>query len=197
MLSDHSAECFLRVVTFTSWDMRRLFGAGTGWPTGESLVAGDAQDVLPLANDADRPLRVANLAPAGATLSSFNYRYDKADNSTRVTEATGSVVTLLYDNVLRLTRELRAGVAAYALTHTYDAAGNRTTRTDQRRGSGDQSAGQLCQAIAVTRTHRYGMIRLSRCMAHKMGRATTISTGHVLGWHQPVGLERATGEHLL
>jgi len=76
---------------------------------------------------ADRVTRLANLGPGGVTLSSFGYAYDGVGNRQRVIEATGNRVTWSYDNLYRLTRELRSGSNSYAITYTYDAAGNRLT----------------------------------------------------------------------
>jgi RHS repeat-associated protein len=81
-------------------------------------------------DDANQLLRLANLSSAGTTLSSFAYVYNAVGNRTRVVEGNGDRVTWSYDNAYQLTREVRSGAKGYAVTCTYDAAGNRLTRTD-------------------------------------------------------------------
>jgi RHS repeat-associated protein len=78
-------------------------------------------------DQADRLTRLVNLFPNGTTLSSFQYRLDPTGTRTRVVEATGDVVSWGYDNAYQLTKELRSGANAYAITYTYDGAGNRLT----------------------------------------------------------------------
>jgi RHS repeat-associated protein len=79
---------------------------------------------------ADRLMRLANIAAAGTTISSFAYLYDLTANRTRVIEANGDRVTWSYDSIYQLTRELRSGVNSYAVTYSYDPAGNRLTMRD-------------------------------------------------------------------
>jgi YD repeat-containing protein len=75
-------------------------------------------------------LRLANIRANSTTISSFDYKYDLADHRTRVTEADGTRVTWGYDDLYQLTRELRSGANAYAITYSYDPAGNRLTKRD-------------------------------------------------------------------
>jgi RHS repeat-associated protein len=79
---------------------------------------------------AGRLLRLANLGPGGATLSSFDYTYDAANNRTRVVEDDGDTTRWTYDNTYQLLAEKRSGADAYAVTYTYDPAGNRLTTWD-------------------------------------------------------------------
>jgi RHS repeat-associated protein len=81
-------------------------------------------------DDANELLRVVNFTPAGVTISSFAYKYDPAGNRIRVVEANGDQVTWSYDNAYQLTREIRSGANAYAITYSYDPVGNRLTKRD-------------------------------------------------------------------
>jgi RHS repeat-associated protein len=64
------------------------------------------------------------------TLSSFDYRYDAADNRTRVAEVDGSIVTWSYDDAYQLTRAQRTGSVPYVITYAYNPSGNRLTKRD-------------------------------------------------------------------
>src|SRR5262249_40874280 len=79
---------------------------------------------------ADRLTRLVNLTTTGATISSFRYAYDLADNRTRVIESNGDTVTWGYDALYQLIRELRSGANSYAVTYSHDLVGNRLTMRD-------------------------------------------------------------------
>jgi RHS repeat-associated protein len=79
---------------------------------------------------ADRLKRLANIKSDGTTISSFDYAVDAVGNRTRVAEVNGDRVTWSYDNTYQLRRERRSGANAYDITHTYDAVGNQTLKTD-------------------------------------------------------------------
>ena len=81
-------------------------------------------------DSADRLTRLANIKSDGTTISSFAYALDAVGNRTRVVEVNGDRVTWSYDNTYQLTREQRSGANAYDITHTYDAVGNQTLKTD-------------------------------------------------------------------
>jgi YD repeat-containing protein len=49
---------------------------------------------------------------------------------TSVVESSGDRVTWSYDSAYQLLNERRSGVNGYNVTHTYDAAGNRTVKID-------------------------------------------------------------------
>jgi YD repeat-containing protein len=76
-------------------------------------------------DDAGRLLRIANVIPGVATISSFGYGYDPAGNRTRVIEANGDRVTWSYDNLYQLIHERRSGANNYDVTYAYDSSGNR------------------------------------------------------------------------
>jgi RHS repeat-associated protein len=76
---------------------------------------------------ADRLTHLANMPPIGTSTSTFDYAYDKADNRTRVAEASANRVTWTYDASYQLLSERRSGGSGYAITYSYDAAGNRLT----------------------------------------------------------------------
>ena len=104
---------------------------------------------------ADQLLRLANMAPAGTTISSFTYKLDPIGNRKRVTEVDGSVVTWAYDNTYQLLGERRFGSNSYAITYSYDPTGNRLTQ----RNSGtpttytyDAANELLTQSVATGRT---------------------------------------------
>jgi len=95
------------------------------------------------------------MAPAGTTISSFAYKLDPVGNRKRVTEVDGSVVTWAYDNTYQLLGERRFGSNSYAITYSYDPAGNRLTQ----RNSGtpttytyDAANELLTQSVATGRT---------------------------------------------
>jgi len=77
---------------------------------------------------ADNLLRLANMGTSGTTISSFAYKLDPVGNRRRVTEVDGSVVTWAYDNTYQLLGQRRWGSNSYAITYTYDPAGNRLTQ---------------------------------------------------------------------
>ena len=77
---------------------------------------------------ANHLLRLANMSPSGTTISSFAYKLDPVSNRSRVTEVDGSVVTWAYDNTYQLLGQRRWGSNSYAITYTYDPAGNRLTQ---------------------------------------------------------------------
>ncbi|MCX6629270.1 MAG: hypothetical protein NTW28_16760 [Candidatus Solibacter sp.] len=72
----------------------------------------------------------------GATLASYAYTLGPAGNRARVSELGGRSVNYTYDGVYRLTNETIAGAAANngAIGYTYDAVGNRLTRTSTSAG---------------------------------------------------------------
>ena len=87
--------------------------------------------------------------------SSFSYKLDPVGNRKRVTEIDGSIVTWAYDNTYQLLGERRWGSNSYAITYTYDPAGNRLTQ----RNSGtpttytyDVANELLTQSVATGRT---------------------------------------------
>lgn len=59
-------------------------------------------------------------------MQSFGYQLDNAGNRKKVTEAGGGTITWTYDNLYRLTDEVRSGVNTH---FEYDAAGNRDSMT--------------------------------------------------------------------
>jgi len=79
---------------------------------------------------AGRNTEVHNVSSIDVTLSRFNYSYDAAGNKVQVLEHSGDVVTWSYDATYQLTREHRSGIHGYDTAYTYDAAGNRTVKTD-------------------------------------------------------------------
>jgi RHS repeat-associated protein len=74
----------------------------------------------PSGSDQPEPLFFFNLQ-----LSSGHPR-----NRSRVVEANGDTVTWSYDDAYQLTREIRSGANSYAITYSYDPAGNRLTKRD-------------------------------------------------------------------
>src|SRR5262249_17051315 len=79
---------------------------------------------------ADRLTRLAHIKTDGTTLSSFDYALDAVGKRMRVAEANGDRVTWTYDDTYQLRRELRSGTMVYDVTHTYDAVGNQTIKTE-------------------------------------------------------------------
>jgi RHS repeat-associated protein len=73
----------------------------------------------------NRPTALAHRLGA-ATLQSYTTTWSPANRRTSLTEADGSVETYGYDSLGRLVQETRTGVAPHAISHLYDAAGNRT-----------------------------------------------------------------------
>jgi RHS repeat-associated protein len=79
-------------------------------------------------DDANRTVQLTNFLAPATNLSQFNYKYDGAGNRVRVVELNGDTVTWAYDNTYQLLGERRSGVNSYAITYTYDPAGNRLTQ---------------------------------------------------------------------
>ena len=79
---------------------------------------------------ANRLTKLANLKSDGTTISSFEYKYDRAGNRTSVLEADGSRVTWSYDATYQLLAEHRTGSTPYRNTFTYDSRGNRTLKNE-------------------------------------------------------------------
>ena len=73
---------------------------------------------------------------AATTLASYAYTLGTAGNRTGVTEAGGRTIAWTYDTLYRLTGETISGAASAngAVGYTYDAAGNRLSRTSTLSG---------------------------------------------------------------
>jgi YD repeat-containing protein len=95
--------------------------------------------------------RQADIKSTGATITSFDYRYDNAGNRTVAIEADGARVTWLYDNIYQLTGEHRTGSNAYRNTFTFDPAGNRLVKNESgvRTTSTYDAANQIRYALAA------------------------------------------------
>ena len=74
----------------------------------------------------DRPTLLSHKTAGNAVLQSFANAYSLAGRRTQVTEQDGSVQSYAYDGRGRLTSETRTGTNPYAITHVYNAVGNRT-----------------------------------------------------------------------
>ena len=64
-----------------------------------------------------------------AVISSQTYTFDALGRKTTETNAGGSVRSFSYDTAGQLTAEVRTGTNAYSVGYSYDAAGNRLTKT--------------------------------------------------------------------
>jgi len=106
---------------------------------------------------AGRNTEVHNVSSIDVTLSRFNYSYDAAGNKVQVLEHSGDVVTWSYDATYQLTREHRSGIHGYDTAYTYDAAGNRTVKTDGavRVTSVYDAANQLLTSVDSTGVTTY------------------------------------------
>ena len=96
----------------------------------------------------NRPVTVAHRR--GVTLlASFDHSYGPAGNRLRVTENDGRQVDYGYDALFQLTSERVSapGTAPSTVSYTYDAAGNRTSRSD---GSGSVSYAYDANSRLVT-----------------------------------------------
>lgn len=81
----------------------------------------------------DQILSMIHRGPDGTVLASVAYDRAPGGEPRRITREDGSTVDLSYDAALRLTGEERRdarGAVVEALAYTYDAAGNRLSRTD-------------------------------------------------------------------
>ena len=86
--------------------------------------------------------RVQNVALAAGTtaLGSYAYNFYPTGNRSSVTELSGRTASWQYDNLWRLTNETIAGSAvAGAVGYSYDAVGNRRSRTSTVPGIGSTS----------------------------------------------------------
>jgi RHS repeat-associated protein len=81
-------------------------------------------------DSANNITNLTNLNSSGVALSSFAYLYDAVGNRLRVIEANGDRVSWSYDGTYQLTHEIRDGVNAYNITHTWDPVGNRLVTAD-------------------------------------------------------------------
>jgi RHS repeat-associated protein len=78
---------------------------------------------------AGRETRKEERNAAGLLLLSWAFEYDALGNKQRVSELDGSVTTYGYDATSQLTGEQRTGTNPYSILYSYDAAGNRLTKT--------------------------------------------------------------------
>ncbi len=80
----------------------------------------------------NRRTYLGNRKSGGEIISSFTYTLGPAGNRTRVVENTGRIVDYTYDEVYRLTEEAITDLTlgSRTITYTYDAFGNRLTKTD-------------------------------------------------------------------
>ena len=81
----------------------------------------------------DQILSMIHRGPDGTVLASVAYDRAPGGEPRRITREDGSTVDLSYDAALRLTGEEHRdtqGAAVETLSYTYDAAGNRLSRTD-------------------------------------------------------------------
>jgi RHS repeat-associated protein len=92
-----------------------------------SIVLGNGIRASYFYDNDDRLTRLVNASSAGTTISSFGYRYDGANNRTRVIEVDSSTVTWRFDTLYQLLQEIRSGPTSYAITYSYDGVGNRVT----------------------------------------------------------------------
>lgn len=69
---------------------------------------------------------IAHRDSGGNTIASYLYQLSPTGLRERVTEADGSVVAYTYDDLNRLTNEIRSGSFAYDTSYEYDLVGNRT-----------------------------------------------------------------------
>jgi RHS repeat-associated protein len=92
-----------------------------------------------------------------SAISRFDYRYDNTGARIGVTESNGDRVTWSYDKTDRLTGEQRSGANAYAITHAYDAAGNRLVQVNNgaRTTYAYDAANQLSTSIDSSGTTTY------------------------------------------
>ena len=115
---------------------------------------------------AGRLTRLANLKSDGSIISRFTYTYDNAGNRTtevRSEPALDSRTTFSYDNTYQLTSEHRTGTSPFAITHTYDALGNRLEEhhsTGGRTTSTYDAANQLdtSEVSSGTTTYTYDAV---------------------------------------
>jgi len=80
----------------------------------------------------DRPLSVVHTNANGVVLASRTYVRAAGGEPTKITKQDGSYVLVGYDSALRITSERYfdgAGVAEESIAYTYDADGNRATKT--------------------------------------------------------------------
>lgn len=80
----------------------------------------------------DRLTNLTHLDPSGNTIEAYEYAYSAADQRLRVTEHTGRTVTYAYDALGRIELEsiVDPTLGARAIRFTYDAVGNRRTRSE-------------------------------------------------------------------
>jgi RHS repeat-associated protein len=108
-------------------------------------------------NAAGEITKLYNLKSDQSVLSSFTYCYDAGGVRTSVAASDGSRTTWTYDKTYRLTRECRTGCAAFDVTHTYDAAGNRVVKIDSgaRTTYAFDGADQLVTGVNASGTTTY------------------------------------------
>ncbi|MBI3202213.1 MAG: hypothetical protein HYZ29_11765 [Myxococcales bacterium] len=87
-------------------------------------------------NDTNQLKDVAIKNVSGTTLASYAYTLSATGNRTGVTEGSGRTIAWTYDKLYRLTSETISGAATAngAISYTYDAVGNRLTRTSSVTG---------------------------------------------------------------
>jgi RHS repeat-associated protein len=82
----------------------------------------------------DRVISIVHLASNGTVLASVAYERTGVGQPTKVTREDGSYTVFSYDTALRLTQEdyfsAAAGMLVQSISYSYDAAGLRTTKTD-------------------------------------------------------------------
>ena len=93
-------------------------------------VLGNGVQVSHSYDPAGREVMLAQFGPAGAALAMYSAVYDNVGNRTGVVELDGTLVTYGYDASNQLALEERSGVNAYAVSYSYDGAGNRTLEGD-------------------------------------------------------------------
>jgi RHS repeat-associated protein len=74
----------------------------------------------------NRVSTIAHKSAGNAVLRSFSNAYSPSGRRTQVVDDDGSTESYAYDAKGRLTSESRTGTGPFAITHAYDAVGNRT-----------------------------------------------------------------------
>jgi len=97
-----------------------------------SIKLGDGSYTLYSYNDADLLKELVNYRPNGTILSRYTYTYDSRGNITDIIGSEGTL-TYQYDDLSRLTRETLPD--STIIEYSYDAAGNRQTKTVTQGGT--------------------------------------------------------------
>ena len=118
-----------------------------------------------------------------AVISRQTYTFDALGRKTTETLADGSVRSFSYDTAGQLTAEVRTGTNAYSVGYSYDAAGNRLTKT----------LGGVTEYYDYDAANKLQSAGVKSYTYDDAGNTTSVTTGSdttTLSWD---GAERMTG----